>query len=186
MAGMSQQGSTGSGNHWPRVGGGGRNKFRRAADAEAHAGTAELPVVVDHPLVPGSGAGADEVEMVQTAGELADLVEQLRAADRFAFDTEFIGEESYYARFCLVQVATPEKIWLIDPLAEGVDLRPFWELLAVPAGDPEVAGEGGGGGNGTRGGRGGERGGAGGDRACGAAGFGAGGAAGGSAGGPGV
>ncbi|MFW5740185.1 MAG: hypothetical protein ACOC1F_07450, partial [Myxococcota bacterium] len=37
-----------------------------------------------------------------------------------AFDTEFIGEETYVPRICLVQVATAERLWLLDPLA-GLD-----------------------------------------------------------------
>ena len=138
-----------SGRSWPEVRGG-RGKHRRAADAEAHGGSAAVPRVIDHPLVPGGGEGADVVEVVQTPQQLAALVAELREAGRFAFDTEFIGEDSYYARFCLVQVATPDRIWLIDPLAEGLasvgrgddaaagdagggGLRPFWELLAEPA-----------------------------------------------------
>ena len=131
-----------AGKNWPQVRGG-RGKHRRAADAEAHGGSAEVPRVIEHPLVPGGGDGADEVEMVDSPEQLGALVAELREAGRFAFDTEFIGEDSYYARFCLVQVATPRRIWLIDPLAEalaeagggepGGGLRPFWELLAEPA-----------------------------------------------------
>ena len=86
-----------------------------------------MPAVVEHPLVPQG-----EVEMVQSAAAMEECLAALRAAGRFAFDTEFIGEETYYARFCVVQVATAERIWLIDPLAEGVELNRFWELIAAP------------------------------------------------------
>jgi hypothetical protein len=45
---------------------------------------------------------------------------------------EFICEESFRPRICLVQVATPERVALIDPL-EGVDPRPIYEVAADPA-----------------------------------------------------
>jgi ribonuclease D len=58
---------------------------------------------------------------------LAELCEQIRAAGRVAFDTEFIREESYEPEVCLVQVALEEGFALIDP--EGLDLAPLWELV---------------------------------------------------------
>ncbi len=50
------------------------------------------------------------------------------AAGRLAFDTEFIRDETYDAALCLVQVATDERVVLIDPTAP-LDLAPFWELV---------------------------------------------------------
>src|SRR6516164_4281241 len=48
-----------------------------------------------------------------------------------AFDTEFVGEDSYHPRLCLVQVATPDRLILIDPLSLGA-LDEFWNLLVGP------------------------------------------------------
>lgn len=41
----------------------------------------------------------------------------LEAADVLAIDTEFMRERTYYARLCLMQVATADDVYLIDTLA---------------------------------------------------------------------
>jgi len=63
---------------------------------------------------------------------LDQLVADVRAIGRFGYDTEFIGEQTYYPHICLIQVGTPRFIALIDPL-EDLDLTPFWELIADEA-----------------------------------------------------
>lgn len=49
---------------------------------------------------------------------------------RFAFDTEFIRDETFEPALCLVQVATDEGVTLIDPLE--LDMGPFWDAVAAP------------------------------------------------------
>lgn len=122
MAGRNNQNTKGGG--WPSY----RNPHRRRADAEAHAESAAPPPVVAHDLVPDG-----PVSMVETQQGLAALLDELRAAGSFGYDTEFIGEETFYSRFCVIQVSTPQRITLIDALAPGLDLLPFWELIADPA-----------------------------------------------------
>ena len=79
-----------------------------------------------HSLVPSG-----RPEWIQDAAALEEILAHLRATGVFAFDTEFISELSYWPRLCLIQVATPERIALIDPLGE-LDVTPFWELVADP------------------------------------------------------
>jgi ribonuclease D len=68
--------------------------------------------------------------VVDAAG-LRDAVSHLAAHDVVAYDTEFIGEESYYPELCLIQVGTREQVFLVDPF-EIDDLSPLLEVLASP------------------------------------------------------
>jgi len=77
-------------------------------------------------------SGLVEREMVRTDAALVALCEELRAAGRFAMDTEFFGEHTYVPRLCLVQIATAEFVVIVDPLVCR-DLSPLWELVADPA-----------------------------------------------------
>lgn len=60
---------------------------------------------------------------------LAAFCARQAAADYIAIDTEFMREGTYWPRLCLVQIAGPEEHAAIDPLAEGLDLEPLWQLL---------------------------------------------------------
>lgn len=69
---------------------------------------------------------------IDTDADLTTLCAQLNNAPWLALDTEFIREKTYYPRLCLIQVATPDLIACIDPLAIN-DLSPFLDLLYNPA-----------------------------------------------------
>jgi len=56
------------------------------------------------------------------------LLAAIDAADFLAVDTEFVRERTYFPRLALLQVATPDAVWLVDPLAD-IDPRPLWERL---------------------------------------------------------
>ena len=45
-------------------------------------------------------------------------------------DTEFLRESTFWPILCLVQMACPEDEWILDVQAEGIDLAPFFELMA--------------------------------------------------------
>ncbi len=68
-------------------------------------------------------------ETISTDAELRQICDELRKADILSFDTEFVSEHTYRSELCLVQVATREQQFLIDPLAVR-DMTPFWETLA--------------------------------------------------------
>ena len=63
---------------------------------------------------------------------LVKLVEQLRTAPAVGVDTEFMRERTYYARLCLIQVASDDVAAIIDPLVID-DLSPLADLVADPA-----------------------------------------------------
>ena len=68
---------------------------------------------------------------ITTDRELLSFCQDISRADRIAFDTEFVSEDTYRPQLCLVQVAAAGKLAVIDPLSAR-DLRPFWELLVDP------------------------------------------------------
>lgn len=63
---------------------------------------------------------------------LNTLCLQLRDAPWIALDTEFMREKTFYPRLCLVQIATPDTLACIDPMALP-DLGPLLSLLYDPA-----------------------------------------------------
>ncbi|MCE9622048.1 MAG: HRDC domain-containing protein [Actinomycetia bacterium] len=60
--------------------------------------------------------------------EVVEFVEQASKEPRYALDTEFHRERTYFPKLALVQIATVGEIVLIDPL--GCDLSPLKTLFA--------------------------------------------------------
>ena len=67
--------------------------------------------------------------LITTSTELAELCRRLAEADRIAFDTEFVSEDTFYPQLCLLQVATSAETVAVDAIAVE-DLTPLWETLA--------------------------------------------------------
>jgi ribonuclease D len=68
-----------------------------------------------------------ELTWVDTPETLDGIVDRLAGEPRYALDTEFHGERTYWPRLALVQVAWPGHIALIDPLT--VDPAPLARVL---------------------------------------------------------
>lgn len=45
-------------------------------------------------------------------------------------DTEFLRETTYYPKLCVIQMASPDEVVLVDPLAPNISLEPFFQLMA--------------------------------------------------------
>lgn len=72
------------------------------------------------------------MRIVESNEALAAFLADLSGAPYLALDTEFLRDQTYYPKLCLIQVAAPGIEGIIDPLAPGIDLRPFYELIARP------------------------------------------------------
>jgi ribonuclease D len=70
-------------------------------------------------------------QLVTHPAQLASCLAHLAKAPVVGFDTEFVGEDAYRPELCLVQVATAEELYVIDPFECG-PLDGFWELLLDP------------------------------------------------------
>lgn len=66
--------------------------------------------------------------LITTTDQLVEFCARLKAQDAVAVDTEFMRERTYWPKLCLVQVAGATEAAAIDPLAEGMDLTPLYDL----------------------------------------------------------
>ncbi|BCH25739.1 ribonuclease D [Mesorhizobium sp. L-8-10] len=73
------------------------------------------------------------MELIKTQKELESAIMALEKAEFVTVDTEFIRETTFWPELCLIQMAAPGVNALVDPLAEGIDLKPFFELMANEA-----------------------------------------------------
>ncbi|MDP7008632.1 MAG: ribonuclease D [Phycisphaerales bacterium] len=103
-----------------------RRNYRKQSHQDSHENGEITPVLQGNPLVP-----TEEAIWIDSASGLIEVCNTLKSAATFAFDTEFIGEDSYYSKTCLIQVGTTEMVALIDPFAIE-DLTPLYALLCDP------------------------------------------------------
>ena len=103
-----------------------RRKHRQQSHNQSHAQSTIIPVLQGNPLVP-----TDDAQWIDEQSPFLELCDELRENGIFAFDTEFIGEDSYYPFTCLIQVATTKTVALIDPF-KIKDVMPLYNLIADP------------------------------------------------------
>jgi len=72
------------------------------------------------------------MRIVETNEALSAFVAELGQAPYLALDTEFLRDQTYYPKLCLIQVAAPGIEGIIDPLAPNIDLAPFYDLIRRP------------------------------------------------------
>lgn len=60
---------------------------------------------------------------------LEECCTHLSSCSAFGFDTEFIGENTFHPRLCLVQIATADRLYVVDPFSVS-SLAPFWSIVA--------------------------------------------------------
>jgi ribonuclease D len=69
---------------------------------------------------------------IDSPAVLKQFCAELRSSPWITLDTEFIREKTYYPQLCLIQIAHPEQVACIDPLAFS-DLEPLFAVLFDPS-----------------------------------------------------
>jgi len=70
------------------------------------------------------------MDLITTTAELTAFCDRLAKHRVITVDTEFLRETTYYPLLCVVQMASADEAAVIDALAEGIDLKPFFTLMA--------------------------------------------------------
>lgn len=76
---------------------------------------------------------SDLTHVIVEQAELEDAIARLETSEFVTVDTEFIRETTFWPELCLIQMAMPGFSALVDPLAPGIDLAPFFRLMANEA-----------------------------------------------------
>ncbi len=71
-----------------------------------------------------------EITTITDTQALSEFCKRLATHPFVTVDTEFLRESTYWPILCLIQVASDDEAALIDPMADGIDLTPFFELMA--------------------------------------------------------
>ncbi|MDH4413224.1 MAG: ribonuclease D [Rhizobium sp.] len=71
--------------------------------------------------------------MIDTTAALEEACRLLAQSDFITIDTEFLRETTFWPELCLIQMASPDHEYIVDPMAKGIDLKPFFELMANSA-----------------------------------------------------
>jgi len=70
------------------------------------------------------------MDPIATSEDLAAVCARMAQHPFVTVDTEFLRETTYYPLLCVAQMATTDEAVVIDTLAPGIDLAPFFNLLA--------------------------------------------------------
>jgi ribonuclease D len=70
------------------------------------------------------------MDIITTTDQLKACCERLATFPVITVDTEFLRETTYYPLLCVVQLASADEAVIVDTLAEGIDLKPFFDLMA--------------------------------------------------------
>ncbi|HFB2048500.1 MAG: ribonuclease D [Hyphomicrobiaceae bacterium] len=70
------------------------------------------------------------MECINNSEQLLAACTALAKHDYVTVDTEFLREQTFWPHLCLIQLAGPNHEFLIDPLAKGIKLDAFYDLMA--------------------------------------------------------
>lgn len=69
------------------------------------------------------------MKIITRTDDLAIACQNLAEHDYVTVDTEFLRESTFWPILCLIQLAGPDDAMIVDVMAEGLDLGPFFELM---------------------------------------------------------
>lgn len=69
------------------------------------------------------------MQFIQDNQTLQNLCLKLSNEEFVCIDLEFLRQHTYFAKLCLIQIATPDNEAIIDPLVDNINLQPFFDLM---------------------------------------------------------
>ena len=69
------------------------------------------------------------MNIITNTKQLNDLCKNLSKQEFITIDLEFLRDKTYYAKLCLIQIASTDTAAIIDPLAPELNLTSFFKLL---------------------------------------------------------
>jgi ribonuclease D len=70
------------------------------------------------------------IQPITATSKLADACRRMAKHPFVTIDTEFLRETTYYPLLCVAQMASADEAVVVDALAPGIDLSPFYALMA--------------------------------------------------------
>jgi ribonuclease D len=69
------------------------------------------------------------MDLITRTDDLAEICARMARHAFVTVDTEFLRESTYYPLLCVAQIASLDEAAVIDALAPGIDLAPFFALM---------------------------------------------------------
>ena len=70
------------------------------------------------------------MQIITDTRTLAEACAKCAKGPYCTVDTEFLRETTFWPVLCLIQVACPDDEWIVDVMADDIDLQPFFDLMA--------------------------------------------------------
>ena len=75
------------------------------------------------------GVYTPPMKIITDTATLAEVCAEFARHDYVTVDTEFLRETTFWPVLCLIQIAGPEDECIVDPMQNGIDLKPFFDLM---------------------------------------------------------
>lgn len=73
------------------------------------------------------------MDLIDSTAALVDACARLARHPFVTVDTEFLRETTFWPKVCVIQLASNDDVYVVDALADGLDLAPFFALMTDPA-----------------------------------------------------